>query len=166
MCAKSVESDYYTFWMLGFWLGFSLPANNGPFLGKRLSGVMPRDSEFTVSIRKGCWKKRLSIMLRNNHGPFVDHSEQSTKAQEGGELLRGSALLVPTHIWNSTVALPADPAPPHAHSCQAAPPNPLPLHALQQIARRPLSFPSPSLIFLSLRVLVLATPPGEKRTEK
>ena len=54
----------------------------------------------------------------------------------------------------------------HAHSFQAAPPNPLPLHALQQIARRPLSFPSPSLIFLSLRVLVLATPPGEKRTEK
>lgn len=101
MCAKSVESNYYTFWMLGFWLGFSLPANNGPFLGKRLSGVMPRDSEFTVSIRKGCWKKRLSIMLRNNHGPFVDHSEQSTQAQEGGELLRGSALLGPTHIWNS-----------------------------------------------------------------
>ena len=71
--------------------------------------MMPRESKIIVGIRKGCWKKRLS-MLRNNHGPFMDHSEQSTKAHGGCELLRGSALLVPTHIWNSTAAHPGDPS--------------------------------------------------------
>lgn len=96
---------------------------------------MPRDSKFTVSIRKGHWKKRLSLMLRNNHGPFVGHSEQSTKAHGRGELLGGSALLVPTYMWRSIAALPADPS--HA--------VPLPAWCPQLSSRTPQPSPTPCI---------------------
>lgn len=115
------------------------------------------------STKKGPWKKRFSIQLRNNYGAYMGHPEKNPQRRTGlggCELLKDQSSSSPHTSGTAQLHLCCTPFSPHAHSLQAAP------HPLYHPKLLNNHCPSlSSLKLLSLRVLILANPRGEKGTD-